>query len=68
MSGSTYTVTIPDGAVSAQVAVDPTTDTTVELDENVVLTVAAGTGYTPAGSAATGVITNDDTAAVFVSP
>ena len=43
------------------VTVDPTVDTVVEADENVVATVTAGTGYTIAGIPATGTITNDDT-------
>ena len=41
--------------------VDPTADSTLEADENIIATVTAGTGYTAAGSAATGTITNDDT-------
>jgi hypothetical protein len=40
------TVTIPAGALSASVIVDPSVDGTVEADESVILTVIAGTGYT----------------------
>ncbi len=61
-SGSgTQTVTIAGGASTAQVAVDPTDDTAVESNETVVLTLAAGSGYTVATSTAiTGTISNDD--------
>ncbi|MFN6305625.1 MAG: beta strand repeat-containing protein, partial [Microcystis sp.] len=50
--------------------VDPTADTTVETDETVALTLAAGTGYTiGTTNAATGTITNDDTSVTLaVSP
>ena len=51
--------------------VDPTADTTVEPDETVILTVAAGTGYNVAAvnSSATGTITNDDTdVSIAVAP
>jgi hypothetical protein len=52
------------------VTIDPTTDTTVEPDETVMLTATSGTGYNVATpSTATGTITNDDTAvSVAVSP
>jgi uncharacterized repeat protein (TIGR01451 family) len=53
------------------VNVNPTTDTTVEDDETVILTVAAGDGYNVAAvnSSATGSITNDDTdVSVAVAP
>jgi len=45
------------------VTIDPTVDTTVEADETVILSVAAGTGYNIAAvnNSATGTITNDDT-------
>ncbi len=46
---------------TATVTVDPTSDTTVESDETVSLTLASGTGYTiGTTSAVTGTITNDD--------
>src|SRR6185503_7706962 len=50
--------------------IDPTADTTVEPDETVILTVAAGTGYNVgAPNAATGTITNDDTdVSIAVAP
>ena len=61
--GTTKTVTFAAGSSTAIVTVDPTGDTTVESDETVALTLAAGTGYTiGTTSAVTGTITNDDTA------
>jgi Ca2+-binding RTX toxin-like protein len=64
------TVNFAAGNLTATVTVDPTTDTTVESNETVILTVTSGTGYgvgTPAS--AEGTITNDDTAvSVAVSP
>ncbi len=60
-TGNVTTVTIPAGATSATITINPTADSTVEPDETVTLTVAAGTGYTVgAPSSATGTITNDD--------
>ena len=69
-NGTTGTVSFAVGSLTSTVTVDPTTDTTVEPDETVILTVTAGTGYTVAApSAATGTITNDDTdVSVAVSP
>src|ERR1043165_8853057 len=64
------TVTIPAGSTTATLTVDPTADNTVEPDETVIISVAAGTPYdigTP--SSATGTITNDDTdVSVAVAP
>jgi large repetitive protein len=60
-TGGVATVTIPAGATTATITVDPTVDTSVEPNETVVLTIAAGTGYTVgAPASATGTITNDD--------
>jgi len=65
-NGNDYTllptsVTFAANATTATVTVDPTADTTVESDETVVLTLAAGTGYTiGTPDAVTGTITNDD--------
>lgn len=70
-TGNVSTVTIPAGATTATITIDPTVDGTVEPDETVTLTVAAGTGYTVgAPSSATGTILNDDvpTATISVSP
>ncbi|MEY2498919.1 MAG: hypothetical protein QOD12_2475, partial [Verrucomicrobiota bacterium] len=66
------TVTFTAGNATATVTIDPGADSTVELDETVILTVAAGTGYNVAASpndTATGTIANDDTeVSVVVSP
>lgn len=60
-TGGVATVTIPSGATTATITVNPTVDGTVEPDETVTLTVAAGTGYTVgAPASATGTILNDD--------
>lgn len=45
-SNTAGTVTIAAGSSTATVTIDPTADSTVELNETAVLTVAAGTGYT----------------------
>lgn len=67
-TGSVATVTIPAGATTATIVIDPTVDGTVEPDETVTLTVAAGTGYTVGVPAsATGTILNDDVPSVTVS-
>ncbi|NLQ07272.1 hypothetical protein FLX35_05265 [Cylindrospermopsis raciborskii LB2897] len=56
-------VTFAANSSTATVTVDPTTDTMVESDETVSLTLASGTGYTiGTTSAVTGTITNDDVA------
>lgn len=70
-TGGVATVTIPAGATTATITINPTADATVEADETVTLTVAAGTGYTVgAPSSATGTILNDDvpSASISVSP
>ena len=69
-SPPTGTVTFIAGSSTATVTVDPTADGAAELDETVILTVTAGTGYNVAApSVATGTITNDDTeVSVAVSP
>jgi len=54
-------VTIPIASATATVVVDPTTDSTVEADETVILSIASDAAYTVgAPSTATGVITDDD--------
>jgi hypothetical protein len=70
-TGGVATVVIPAGATTATFTVDPTVDGTVEADETVTMTVAAGTGYTVGVPAsATGTILNDDvpSATISVSP
>ena len=70
-TGGVATVVIPAGATTAPITINPTVDGTVEADETVILTVAAGTGYTVGVPAsATGNILNDDvpSATISVSP
>jgi uncharacterized protein YhjY with autotransporter beta-barrel domain len=70
-AGSVATVTIPANGTMASVTVNPTADSVVEANETVILTVAAGSGYTVgAPASATGTILNDDvpTATITVSP
>ena len=69
-TASSGTVTFAVGASSATVTLDPTADTTVEPDETIALTLAAGSGYQVATqNAAMGTIVNDDTdVSVAVSP
>jgi len=70
-TGGVATVSIPGGATTATITINPSVDGTVEADETVTLTVAAGTGYTVgAPASATGTILNDDvpSATIAVSP
>jgi len=70
-AGGVATVVIPANATTATITINPTVDGTVEADETVALTVAAGTGYTVGAPAtATGTILNDDvpSATISVSP
>ncbi|MCZ8359351.1 MAG: hypothetical protein O9350_16260, partial [Microcystis sp. LE19-388.1G] len=68
-TGTTNTVTFAAGSSTATVTVDPTADTTVEPNETVILTLAAGTGYTIGTSGAVaGTITNDDQINVDINP
>ena len=67
-TGAVATVVIPAGATTATFTIDPTVDGTVEADETVTMTVAAGTGYTVGvPSSATGTILNDDVPSVTIS-
>jgi ELWxxDGT repeat protein len=60
-TGTTKTVFFAAGSATALVTVDPTADATVEANETVALTLAAGTGYTIGTTTpVTGTITNDD--------
>jgi Ca2+-binding RTX toxin-like protein len=57
----TRTVSFAANSATATVTVDPTADTTIEPDETVALTLAAGSGYSIGTTAAvTGTINNDD--------
>ena len=70
-TGAPATVSIPAGATTATFVIDPTVDGTVEPDETVTFSIAAGTGYTiGAPSNATATILNDDvpSATITVSP
>ncbi|WP_223211107.1 DUF4347 domain-containing protein, partial [Microcystis aeruginosa] len=69
-TGTNNTVTFAAGSSTATVTVDPTPDTIVESNETVILTLAAGTGYTVGTTTpVTGTITNDDTSVTLaVSP
>jgi len=63
------TVTFGAGNSTATITLDPTTDTTVEGDETVLLMITAGSYIIGSPGAATGTITNDDTVvSVSVSP
>jgi hypothetical protein len=67
---TTGSVTFAPGSPTAQVTIDPETDTTVEADETVVITLTAGASYNAVSpNSATGTILNDDTlVSVVVSP
>lgn len=55
------TASIPANSTTTTVLIDPATDTTVEANETVSLTVTAGSGYTVgAPSSVVGTINNDD--------
>ncbi|CCI09447.1 beta strand repeat-containing protein [Microcystis aeruginosa] len=61
-------VTFAAGSATATVIVDPTADTTVESNETVILTLAAGTGYTIGTTTpVTGTINNDDSASISIN-
>lgn len=65
---ATASVTFAPGEATTLVSVNPISDTIVEADEEVTLTLQAGTGYAiAANAAATGTITNDDESVVNVS-
>ncbi len=69
--GGVATLTIPAASTTTTITINPVADATVEPNETVILTVAAGTGYTVgAPASATGTILNDDvpTATIAVSP
>jgi hypothetical protein len=59
--GSGKTISFASGSTTASLAIDPTADNTIEADEIVALTLAAGTGYSIGTTAAVvGTILNDD--------
>nr|WP_311549696.1 putative Ig domain-containing protein [Xanthomonas arboricola] len=54
-------LTIPAGQTSGTIIINPTADTTIEPDETVVISLAAGSGYSVGSpNSATGTIANDD--------
>lgn len=60
-------VVIPAGATSQTIIIDPNPNGTIEPDETVIITLAAGAGYTVGTPAsATGTILNDDLPSLFV--
>jgi hypothetical protein len=66
--GTGKTITFAAGSATATLTIDPTADTTIEANETVSLTIAAGTGYTIGTTAAvTGTITNDDFPAITLA-
>jgi hypothetical protein len=63
-TATTGSVVIPNGSSSATVSIIPVGDTTLEVQETVVLTITSGTNYDGGSpNAATGSISNDDTSA-----
>ena len=70
--GTGKTITFAAGSATATITIDPTADSTIEPDETVALTLAAGSGYNVGNTAAVvGTILNDDLPAVIslaVSP
>ena len=59
--GTGKTISFAAGSTTATLTIDPTADTTIEVDETVAVTLAAGSGYTVGTTAAvTGTISNDD--------
>ena len=59
--GTGKTIAFAAGSSTRTLTIDPTADTTVENNETVILTLAAGSGYTVGTtSGVTGTITNDD--------
>ncbi|MBI5759636.1 MAG: hypothetical protein HZA46_14045, partial [Planctomycetales bacterium] len=66
-SGADGTVTFAAGSNTATITIDPSADTTVELDESVTLTIIANAPYTlGAMVSASATITNDDSATVSI--
>jgi hypothetical protein len=58
---ATKTVSFAAGSATATLTLDPTADTSIEIDETVSLSIVAGTRYIIGTTAAvTGTITNDD--------
>jgi hypothetical protein len=61
------TITFAAGSNTATLTIDPKTDTTIESDETVILSLQTGTGYRVGTTAAvTGTITNDEVSGASV--
>jgi hypothetical protein len=54
-------VTITDGMTSASIRIRPIANSAIQVDRTLQLSVTAGTGYNPVGSAVTATILDDDT-------
>ncbi|MFM7406331.1 MAG: bluetail domain-containing putative surface protein, partial [Cuspidothrix sp.] len=66
--GTGKTISFAAGSNTKTLTIDPKADTTVENNETVILTLAAGSGYTVGTtSGVTGTITNDDTTLAITS-
>src|SRR5262249_3627835 len=65
-AGRPFVVTIPAGQASVNVTITPTVDNLVEGPETVVLTVAAGAGYTVGDPASATVTIADDPPVVTI--
>ncbi|MGB3207051.1 MAG: Calx-beta domain-containing protein [Crinalium sp.] len=62
------TINFASGATTATLTSDPTVDTTIETNETVALTLAAGTGYNiGTTTAVTGTISDDDTPSITLA-
>ncbi|MFN3747579.1 MAG: putative Ig domain-containing protein [Sphingorhabdus sp.] len=65
-TGASSTVVIPANATSASLTLDPVADTTSEANETIIVSIAAGTGYSIGSpSSATATITNDEGTSTF---
>ena len=66
--GTGKTIAFAAGSATATLTLDPTSDTTIEANETVALTLATGTGYTVGTTTTvTGTITNDDTPTITLA-
>jgi hypothetical protein len=66
--GTAQTLTFAAGSATATLTIDPTADPTIEADETVTLSLAAGSGYTIGTTSAVGsTIINDDFPAITLT-
>ena len=67
-TGTGKTISFTSGSATATLTIDPTADTTIEADESVALSLAAGSGYTIGTTGAVGsTIINDDFPAITLA-